>query len=186
MLTPGNRKLGQHLIWGFGLPSGTAHICRGMTPTCRRHCYAVRMEQYRPGTASRYQKNLVLSKTKNFARQLRAFLIAHHIRVVRIHTGGEFYSATYARKWLAVMTRSSRVRFYLYTRAWRLPAIKTVLDEMAQQSNCRVWYSCDRDTGIPNEVPPNVRLAWLMVDETDHPPTGLPPRVPHSPPTKGS
>lgn len=24
MLTPGNKKLGQHLIWGFGLPSGTA------------------------------------------------------------------------------------------------------------------------------------------------------------------
>ena len=39
-----------------------------------------------------------------------AFLVAHGIRIVRIHTGGEFYSAGYARKWLWVARRSRRVR----------------------------------------------------------------------------
>ena len=73
MLTPGNRKLGKHLIWGFGLPSGTVRVCRGMTPSCRRHCYAVRVEQYRPATAARYRANLALSWKKSFARRVRAF-----------------------------------------------------------------------------------------------------------------
>jgi hypothetical protein len=170
MLTPGNRKLGKHLIWGFGLPSGTARVCRGMTPACRRHCYAVRLEGYRPAAAARYRVNLALSRAKGFARRVRAFLVAHRVRVVRVHTGGEFYSAGYACKWLAVMARSRRVRFYLYSRAWRVPAIKAVLDAMAARPNCRVWYSCDRDTGVPAAVPPAVRLAWLMVGEGDRPP----------------
>ena len=42
MLTPGNRKLGERLVWGFGLPSGQQEICIGMTPTCQQHCYAIR------------------------------------------------------------------------------------------------------------------------------------------------
>ena len=172
MLTPGNRKLGPHLIWGFGLPSGTAQVCPGLSPTCRRHCYAVRLEQYRPTAAARYRANLAASRAKGFARRVRAFLIAHHVRVVRVHTGGEFYSARYARKWLAVMRKSRRVRFFLYTRGWRLPAIKAVIDEIAGLPNVRVWYSCDRDTGVPADVPPTVRLAWLMTDEADLPPLG--------------
>ncbi len=38
MLTPGNKKLGGHLIWGFGLPSGTLKLCPGMTATCKKVC----------------------------------------------------------------------------------------------------------------------------------------------------
>ena len=91
MLTPGNAKLGTDLIWGFGLPSGGG-ICVGMTKLCRMVCYAVRTEQYRPQAAARYRRNLQLSKTKGFVRRMRAFLIAHHVRVVRLHTGGEFRS----------------------------------------------------------------------------------------------
>ncbi len=30
MLTPGNAKLGGHLIWGFALPSGAAATCPGL------------------------------------------------------------------------------------------------------------------------------------------------------------
>jgi hypothetical protein len=172
MLTPGNKKLGGHLIWGFGLPSGTARACPGMTPSCRRHCYAVRVEHYRPSAAARYRRNLALSRRKDFARRLHAFLVAHHVRVVRIHTGGEFYSARYARQWLRIARRSRRVRFFTYTRAWRVPAIKAVLDALAALSNCRVWYSCDRYTGIPPDVPPGVRVTWLMTAEDDHPPAG--------------
>jgi hypothetical protein len=172
MLTPGNKKLGGHLIWGFGLPSGAARVCPGMTPTCHRHCYAVRVERYRPRAAARYRHNLALSRLKDFARRVRAFLVAHHIRVVRIHTGGDFYGPAYACKWLQVMSRSPRVRFFFYTRSWRVPAIKAVLDALAALPNCRVWYSADADTGPPADVPPGVRVAWLMTTEDDSPPAG--------------
>ena len=102
--------------------------------------------------------------------RVRAFLTLHGVRVVRIHTGGEFYSAEYAAKWLEVVRRRPKVRFYAYTRAWRVPAIRAVLDELAREPNCRLWYSCDRDTGRPADLPTGVGIAWLMTDEGDPPP----------------
>src|SRR4051794_39554378 len=172
MLTPGNKKLGGHRIWGFGLPSGTVATCPGMTPTCRAVCYAVRTERYRLTAAARYRRNLARSRRRDFARRVRAFLIAHAVRVVRIHTGGDFYSPAHARKWVSIIGRSRRVRFFSYSRAWRVPAIKPVIDELAALPNARVWYSADRDTGLPADIPPGVRVAWLMTDEADAPPVG--------------
>ena len=172
MLTPGNHKLGGHLIWGFALPSGTAEVCVGMTPACRADCYAVRTEGYRRTAAARYRANLVRSRRRDFVRRVRAVLVAHAVRVVRIHTGGDFYSAAYARKWLKVIRTSPRTRFFFYTRSWRTPTIKAVIDRMAALPNCRAWYSTDRDTGMPANVPPRVRVAWLMIDPTDAPPAG--------------
>lgn len=170
MLTPGNKKLDTDLIWGFGLPSGRAEICVGMTPTCREHCYARRTELYRVTAAARYEDNLRRSRRRDFARHVRAFLTAHHVRVVRVHTGGEFYSARYAAKWLAVVRRSPRVRFFAYTRAWRVPGIRGVLESLAAEPNCQLWYSVDRDTGLPADVPAPVRLAWMMAALDDFPP----------------
>ena len=170
MLTPGNHKLGGHLIWGFGLPSGTPAVCPGMTPTCRAECYAARTERYRPAAAALYRRNLALSRRRDFARRVRAFLIAHAIHIARVHVGGDLYSAAYARKWLKVMRGSRRTRFFLYSRSWRVPAIRTVLEQMAELPNCRVWWSADRDTGLPAAVPPRVRVAWLLTDADEVPP----------------
>ena len=172
MLTPGNKKLGGHRIWGFSLPSGTAAVCVGMTPACRAHCYAVRTEGYRRAAARRYERNLARSRRPDFARRVWAFLVAHCVRVVRIHTGGEFYSAVYAHQWLRVARRARRVRFFTYTRAWRAPAIKAAVDALAGLPNCQVWYSADRDTGLPPDVPPRVRVAWLITAADDDPRAG--------------
>ncbi|HVT66676.1 MAG TPA: hypothetical protein VHF26_02930, partial [Trebonia sp.] len=62
-------------------------------------------------------------------------------------------------------------RFFAYTRAGRDDAIRPVLEGMAGRRNCRLWYSCDRQTGIPERVPPRVRLAWLMSAADELPPT---------------
>jgi len=172
MLTRGNHKLGARRIWSFSLPSGPGGTCAGMTPACGNHCYAIALERYRPAAAAAYQRNLALARRRDFVRRVRAFIIAHAVRIVRVHVAGDFFAAWYARKWLRIMRRSSRVRFYFYTRSWRVPAIKTVIDQMAELENCRVWYSTDRDTGAPAVVPPRVRLAWLRTDPTDIPPPG--------------
>jgi len=170
MLTRGNLKLGRHRIWSFSLPSGTSETCPGMTPTCAQHCYAVAMERYRPTAAAKYQRNLVLTRRRDFARRVRAFLIAHAIRIVRVHVAGDFFSRRYACTWLRIMQRSPRVRFYFYTRSWRVPSIRMVIERMAALPNCIVWYSTDRDTGMPENVPPQVRIAWLMTTADDVPP----------------
>jgi hypothetical protein len=172
MLTPGNHKLGGSRIWGFSLPSGRPSVCVGMSPACRADCYAAALERYRPAAARRYRANLRLSRRPDFARRVRAFLVAHAVRVVRVHVGGDFYSAAYAGKWLRVMRASPRVLFYFYTRSWRVPEVKRVIDEMAGLPNCRAWYSADRDTGLPPEMPPRARVAWLMTSPDDLPPPG--------------
>ena len=104
---------------------------------------------------------------------MRAFLLLHDVGVVRVHVGGDFFSERYARKWLRVIRQSHRTRFYFYTRSWRVPGIKRVIDRMADLRNCRVWYSADRETGVPAEVPARVRVAWLMGDATDLPPSNI-------------
>ena len=172
MLTRGNHKLGTRRIWSFSLPSGPGGTCAGMTPACGGHCYAVAFERYRPAAAAAYRRNRARARRRDFVRRVRAFLVADAVRVVRVHTGGDFFAVWYARKWLRVMRRSPRVRFYFYTRSWRVLAIKALIDRMAGLPNCRAWYSCDRDTGVPAGVPPGVRLAWLMTDAADMPPAG--------------
>ncbi len=172
MLTPGNHKLGGRRIWGFTLPSGTPDACPGRSPTCATHCYAAALERYRPAAAAAYRRNLALSRRRDFARRVRAFLVAHAVRVVRVHVGGDFYSARYTRAWLRVVRRSPRVTFFFYTRAWRVPSIRAVLDVLAVLPNCAAWFSCDRDTGVPAAVPPRVRVAWLMTAPDDTPPAG--------------
>jgi hypothetical protein len=169
MLTPGNQKLGAgKLIWGFGLPSRST--CPGSTPACVKPCYSARLESFRPNVRRRYERNLALSRRPDFARLVLAFLTLYDVEVVRVHTGGDYYSASYACKWLAVMRRARHVRFFFYTRSWRVPAIRQVLWRMARLPNVRAWLSCDRDTGVPARVPGGVRLAWLMTGPDDLPP----------------
>ena len=173
MLTPGNRKLGERLIWGFGLPSGRPDLCVGLSEECLEHCYARAIERLRPGVLAFYRRNLRLSRQADFARRVRHFILAHDVSVVRLHVAGDFYDAAYAGKWLRAMRALPKVRFFFYTRSWREGPIRAVLERMAGLPNCRAWYSCDRGTGVPAQVPPQVRLAWLMTTPEDLPPAGV-------------
>ena len=67
------------------------------------------------------------------------------------------------------MRHCPNVRFYLYTRSWRVEGIAEVLEQMAALRCCRVWYSIDRETGVPAKVPIGVRLAYLQVDKDEQP-----------------
>ena len=152
MLSPGNAKLGTgRRIWSFSLPSLVT--CPGRSATCAAACYSRRLEKIRPPVRRRYAANLALSRRPDFAQIALAALAIHGVRVLRLHVGGDFYSAAYARKWLRIIRRLPRVRFYAYTRSWRHRGIRPVLEEMARQPNCRLWYSCDEGTGLPARVP---------------------------------
>jgi hypothetical protein len=141
-----------------------------MTPTCQAHCYAVRYAQYRSTAQAKYQRNGELSQLPDFAQRMRYFILNEDIKVVRIHTGGDYYSPRYARQWLRIACHLPQVQFFSYTRSWQIPGIQRVLERMAALSNVRVWYSCDRDTGMPPAVPSTVRLCWLMTHHEDVPP----------------
>jgi hypothetical protein len=142
-------------------------LCPGSTPLCRRACYARQLERFRPKVRQAYARNLRLSRRRDFARRMTWFIRAHFVRVVRVHVGGDFYSARYARKWLKVMRRLRKVRFYFYTRSWRVPEIWPVLEAMAALPNCFAWFSCDTQTGLPGPLPARVRVAWLQTNQGD-------------------
>ena len=86
----------------------------------------------------------------------------------RPHVVGDFYSARYAKAWLAVMTKCPRTTFALYTRSWRIETILTVLQRMSRLPNVMLWFSCDRETEAPPRMP-RARRAYMMINDADIP-----------------
>jgi hypothetical protein len=160
LLARGNGKLGEAIHhWSLSAVS----TCPGSTSVCRQVCYA---------RSGRYRLASVKEKLEwNDRQSLRddfADLMVREVRrkgclVIRIHASGDFYDAEYARKWLDVMRRSPKPRYYFYTRSYAVPAIAEVLEEMARLDCCRAWYSCDAERR-PESVPEAVRLAYLQAD----------------------
>ena len=67
----------------------------------------------------------------DFAQRVIAEIKRKGVLVLRLHCSGDFYNADYARKWLEIMRHCPKVRFYLYSRSWRIEDIAPVLEEMA-------------------------------------------------------
>ncbi len=166
LLMMGNGKLGQS-IFHFDLPAVVT--CPGRSAVCEQVCYA-RQGRFRfPQVQERLDWCYEQSQRKDFAERMAREVRRKGILVVRIHVSGDFYSAEYAAQWLRVLRQCPRVKFYFYTRSWRLPEIAQVLEQMAAFRCCRPWYSVDHETGIPERVPAGVRMAYLQVTAGEEP-----------------
>lgn len=166
LLAQGNGKLGRS-ICHFDLPA--VSTCPGRSSVCERACYA-RRHRFRTRVVQRRLRwCLRQSRRADFVDRMVDEIRRTGAIVVRIHVSGDFYSADYALRWLEVIQRQPGVRFYFYTRSWRIAAIAVVLEKMATRDNCRVWYSVDAETGWPTPRPPGVRLAALQTDNTPPP-----------------
>ncbi len=173
LLCHGNNKLGHELIYSFGLPSGDPKVCVGKTAACEEVCYGKRVETYRASVRRRYERNLAASRKQSFAARVVSEIKRRFIRVVRWNVGGDIYSATFARKLAQIARGTEWCRHYVYSRSWRVPSVRVALEELAAVKNFRVWYSLDRDTGLPEgPVHPRVRLCYLQLEEHDLPPVG--------------
>ncbi|MGL4554120.1 MAG: GP88 family protein [Gemmataceae bacterium] len=166
LLAVGNGKLGRHIAH-FDLPA--VATCPGRSAACEGVCYATRARFRFPTVRERLRWCYEQSRRGDFVRRVVDEARRTGVVVLRLHVSGDFYSPGYAEKWLLAMRRLPRVRHFFYTRSWRVPAVEPWLRRMALLGNCRVWFSCDRDTGVPAEVPEGVRLAWLQ-DTPDAPP----------------
>jgi hypothetical protein len=163
-LTRGNSKVGPG-IFTFNLPA--VLTCPGMSAACES-CYARRGYWPFANVQATLHRNLQASQDPFFAEHLIREIRQRQARVVRIHCSGDFYDLTYIRRWARVIRNCPDVRFYTYTRSWRLPGLRAAIEEyLAPQANLRLWYSADLDTGLPRRVPPNVRIAWLQEDHDD-------------------
>jgi hypothetical protein len=107
------------------------------------------------------------SKQADFVDRMVDELFRRGILVCRIHVGGDFYSASYVNRWAQIAARSTHTRFFAYTRSWRVARIEPALRVLAGLKNVRLWYSADRETGLPGDAPEGVRVAWLQTSVTE-------------------
>lgn len=170
LLQRGNAKLGND-VWTFSLPAVVS--CPGSTRACRDRCYARKGYFAFRSVRKTLSANLRLART---APARLAVVVAAQLarpggpRLVRVHVSGDLFGAKYTWAWTRVVAEHPDVRFYLYTRSWRVPRVAAVLAVLAALPNARVWYSFDADSGVPPAVPPRVRLAYLAAGPADVPP----------------
>ena len=166
MLIQGNRKLGASIhLWS--VPAiGT---CPGSSALCRSVCYANSGRFLTHHVKERLGWCYKQSLRNDFVERMVAEIRRKGVLVLRIHCSGDFYSREYAEKWLEIMRQCPRVRFYFYSRSWRVPDIVPVLEQMAALKCCRAWYSLDHETGVPATVPQSILLCSLQVEADEEP-----------------
>ena len=147
----GNSKVGPGVFTYSKLP-GHHESCPGSTLHCEQVCYAKR----------------ALGNT--WLRQLwkmnsdRGGLLPElppEATLVRGHVSGDFDSIGYVEEWIALALSRSDVKFWFYTRSWRVPNMLPTLEKLRQLENVQLWASMDRDCEDP---PAWWRKAWLDSD----------------------
>lgn len=151
-----NSKLGKSIA-SFNLPPITT--CPGRTKLCESFCYATKGFY---GFSS-VKKSLGDSKTKaedsGFVTAVNGQLArSRKTKAVRIHAAGDFYSVKYVEAWTAIAKANPEVRFWAYTRSWRLAKFLPSLKALSDLPNVQVWASMD-DELRGQETPP----AWLRI-----------------------
>jgi hypothetical protein len=163
-LTRGNEKTG-HTIFTFNLPA--VLTCPGMSAACAS-CYARRNRWIFSNVQKALHRNWQASRESFFAERMIREIQRRQAQVVRIHSSGDFYDLAYIRKWAQIIRSCPTTRFYAYTRSWRLSGLRDAIEHhLAGPPNLQLWYSCDKDTGLPGTIPMGVRLAWLQEDAAD-------------------
>jgi hypothetical protein len=169
-LTRGNDKVGPD-VFTFNLPA--VLTCPGMSAACEA-CYARRGRWGFDTVQEALARNWEASREPFFAERMIREIRQRRARVVRVHCSGDFYDLAYVRKWARVIRNVPGVRFYAYTRSWRRPGLRRAIEEqLVPLANLRLWYSADADTGLPDGLPPGVRVAWLMTEAEEVIPDGV-------------
>lgn len=161
LLVQSNEKLGGS-VFHFDIPP--VRTCPGRSALCESVCYARTGRFLFPQVQERLDWAFEQSKRGDFVGRMADELYRKGVLVMRWHVAGDVYSPGYAKKIKAVAEARPGVRFYLYTRSWRIEPIAAILWEIAATENVCLWLSADDETGYPPQVPDGARVAWLQTD----------------------
>jgi hypothetical protein len=156
-------KQGKRGVWSWSIPP--VITCPGSTETCEKTCRALRgplSEKVR----QRLVDNYALASDPSFAKVIEAEITEHQIGTVRVHVTGDFFAYCYTEQWLRITRACPRTQFTAFTRSWRIPTVRPVLDELAIRRNVRLWLSADRETGVPPDIA-GALVAWTVADDRD-------------------
>jgi len=112
-----------------------------------------------------YTRNYTFSRTEQFVPWMRKYLRTHPVRVLRIHSSGDFYDEEYVQKWYSIAKACPEVVFYSYTRSWRDLMLADLI-ALGRLPNVCLWWSFDRETGSPPMIA-GIRRAYMAVDDLD-------------------
>lgn len=151
-----NSKLGKS-IGAVSLPAEST--CPGKTLYCAKVCYAKKGFFRFPKINRSLQDNYEFSLTEDFVPFINAKLKKAKIKALRIHPSGDFYSLEYIDKWIAIAKANPTIKFWAYTRSWRIPEMIPKLKELSEQKNLVLFASTDETT---KEHPPSwIRIAHV-------------------------
>lgn len=141
----GNFKLGPGVITYSKLAE---HTCPGATPWCLSACYAKRID----GPV----RDIYITNT---AAGANVPDLPEGTTLVRLHVSGDFDSIPYIKRWIEIVTKNPNVKFWAYTRSWRVENLLPTLNELFKLPNIQLFASVD-DSVI--ESPPiGWRIAWI-------------------------
>lgn len=166
-ISEGNTKTA---CFSFDLPP--VETCPGSTTLCRKECYAVNLARYK-GVKNKYARNYDIVFHPAF--------VDYMVETIpygcdfRIHVSGDFFHADYVQKWIEIATKRPDVRFYAYTRSWRIPDIWSQILKLHHLDNVNVNLSVDHETGAPKVFGASV-MRWCYLTKFDEAPQWLRPK----------
>lgn len=153
-----NSKLGP-LIGAVSIPA--VITCPGRTAYCESICYATkgffRLKNVKNSLSTNYQ---IAGDLNKFKLDMMSALKKAKVTAVRIHAAGDFFSEDYIAVWIDIINAYPKIKFWAYTRSWRVASLVAPLQKLAQLNNLQLFASMDKTT---RETPPSwMRIADLV------------------------
>lgn len=119
-----------------------------------------------PAVSATHRRNTEFAKSPEFVSWMIGKIHAEHVRIMRVHVGGDFFDTDYVQKWHEIVRKAGRVQFFAYTRSWRSEELLPSLSRLQRYPNFHLWFSMDRATG-PAPLVRGVRRCYLAVNDID-------------------
>jgi len=147
-----------------------AKTCPGRSHLCDELCYGKKGCCAQPHSVASYERFYKATLREDFADCMIAQLARKRAGIFRIHAVGDFYSAAYINKWRKIVQASPHIKFWTYTRSWRIPWLYRHLRQLAALPNMSMFWSTDAETHARNGAPPHVpyvRVAHLRSSDDE-------------------
>lgn len=174
--------------WQFSIPA--VATCPGAA-ACKAFCFALSEQRRYPSAAAYRERALAATKAESFVKDMVTEVTDLAARqrkrgvpriAIRIHASGDFYSAAYAAKWIAIARACPEVSFYAYTKShaiWRglrkaaalagpgLPKNLTVIFSMGSIADHLIDTENERHARIFADVASLEAAGYVRADEDD-------------------
>lgn len=164
----GNPKLGEGVFTYSRLPGKVGGTCPGSSDECEAICYAKRVVMNVPVWdvwRLNSQPGEMVQATiggDDYYERYELPTLPTGAKLVRIHVSGDFDTVAYVRAWLRLVQAHPDVKFWGYTRSWRVEELSFHLRALRDQPNVQLFASIDESI---NEMPhPDWRRAWIDGD----------------------